>query len=119
VEYEYVKPAFSSDKGYETDNRIEVKKDKKVFVELKIQLRLIKRAEPYGKEDPQGYSRYIPGTKPRSPEEKMMLDENYFVVGAAGFMGAKISCSKSVDRSSILFVFDVFDDYPLAHLNEH
>ena len=111
IRHTFVNPAISTDIGIENHNRIEVKKNKRVLVNLKIQLRLMARPE-YNEKDPQEYSRVIPRTRPKSPEEELMLDDNYFPLGAAGFDSVERIKSKLIDRINILFTIDVFDDYP-------
>ena len=111
IEWIYVDPGRSIESGESTENKIEVKNNNRVLVDLKIQLRLMSRPES-SKKDPQEYSLIIPRTRPKSPEEKLMLDENYFLLGAAGFENVERSSFKFINRSKILFSLYVFDDYP-------
>ena len=106
---------FVSDPNKPTENRIEVKKNEKVFVDLDIHITLTPRPSPHGKEDPQGNLEFIERSKPKSPEQERMLDGNYFPLGSGIFIDVERDSLKNAAHSKISFEFIVFDDYPFAH----
>lgn len=100
-------------------NLIEVKNNKKVCVDLIIKLSLAQRPEPYGEEDPEGEQQFIIRSKPKSPDEELMLDENYFpFFGAGVFSEVKRMSSYNIDYSKMIFEIVVFDDYPFLHCQQ-
>ena len=118
-EYEHP-PIVNSDTGgdekSDTDyNRIEVKKNKKVWVDLKIGLYLLPRLELDEQDDPVGIFKFKLRKLPKSPEEELMLDENYFVQGDGWFDFVKRRSSKDMEYVKIFFELRVFDDYPFLH----
>ena len=97
-------------------NLIEVKNDKKVCVDLIIKLSLAQRPEPYGEEDPEGEQQFIIRSKPKSSDEELILDENYFpFFGAGVFSEVKRMSSNNIDYSKMIFDIVVYDDYPFLH----
>jgi hypothetical protein len=115
LELEYVRPGITTGDYEPTENRIEVKKSKRVFVDLNIHISLTPRPAPHGKEDPQGNLEFIERSKPKSPGQDTMLDGNFFPLGSGIFTDVKRSSLKNIDHSKISFEFIVFNDYPLAH----
>jgi hypothetical protein len=124
-EWEFAKPELIIDRitleekrdddkkePYITHNRIEVQKNKRIYVDVVIRLDLSERVTPYGEYDPQGNLAIVDRLKPKSPEEEIMLDENYFPLGAAGFIGVQRKHSQDVDRIKMFFEISGFDDYP-------
>jgi hypothetical protein len=107
------------DKKSDTEyNRIEVKKNKQVWADVKIDLTLLPRLELDEKDDPIGIYKFKLRELPKSPEEELMLDENYFVQGDGWFNFVRRRSSKDVDYVKIFFEFRVFDDYPFLQVKK-
>ena len=128
IEWEFVEPPLIIDRitleekkddekkePYITHNRIMVQKNKMIHVDVVIRFDLSERVTPYGEYDPQGNLAIVDRLKSRSPEEEIMLDENYFPVGAAGFIGVQRKHSQDVDRIKMFFEISGFDDYPINY----
>lgn len=128
IEWEFVKPELIIDRitleekrddekkePYVTHNRIMVQKNKRIHVDVVIRLDLSERVTPYGEYDPQGNFAIVNRLKPKSPEEEIMLDENYFPLGVAVFMSVQRKQSQDVDRIRMFFEICGFDDYPINY----
>lgn len=109
-ECEFVRPWISTEGPEDTTNRIELKKNKRVVVDLIIQIRFVER--PNGMDESDEYFRYVPRSRPKSLEEELMMDENYFPLGLARFINVERDYSKNIAHSKLEFLIDGFDDYP-------
>jgi hypothetical protein len=108
-ECEFVRPEISTESPGDTTNRIEVIRNKRVVVDLIMQIRFMERSDENDESD--DYFRYVPRSRPKSPQEETMMDENYFPYGMAGFSNVERSCSKDIVHIKLEFLIDGFDDH--------
>jgi hypothetical protein len=84
-----------------------------VVVDLIIQIRFVER--PDGNDEDDQYFRYVPRSRPKSPEEETMMDENYFPSELARFINVERSFSKNIAHIKLGFLIDGFDDHPFKN----
>lgn len=101
----YVDPGVRMDDTAPPPNQIDVKTNKRIVIDIEVELEFV--GSVY---DVEAHS-IVKRTRPKTPEERMMLDENFFIMPSGFFNGAKMIRSRDVDHKKIFFSLAVFDEY--------
>lgn len=108
IESEYVKRQVKTGIDETNFNRVVVQTTKRIILDLNVRLELFKRKE--NEHDPSGNDRVVKRPRPKTGEEKMMLDENYFFLGAGFYDHVERTRSEQMDYKKITFVILGYDD---------